>query len=829
MADSTLSRIQGQGGILKTSTEEVSNLAGNAGLQAAPTDAMNTGALGGNADQQKMAGTPNQVANALKLSLRPSETLAHAERVESGRTTAMGEAGRELPESLKQLAGLGGKIGAAIGQAVAGAGPKVEINQAAISALPVDKQEGVKTAAANFNTVISNPASKPSDKIKALNDLTALVPGGAPEVAKLFGTDPAAWVKSIQENPAFNDVTLKDLNASGGAVDTGSILSALQQIDPSLTMEGLEKLGWGEVKSRVNNYLGSRYMDVDNLTRQAQDLTLPSNARNEAVKRLRQLGVAGVTQAAEQATSLRDAIEQGDNITFNGQEMELGELLDDDFISQTLKGVMEDPAMLGQLKGTPFEGLIDQVGKYSTELAEKYGVDPAKASALQNVIAERKANLDGVNKVVSGLGFAGDVSSLSKDVRDALGITEAVVNGEAPMGSLSTLGTYLQGLPKDQQAALTGKLLGNTSVQIKDLEGALAGKAFASGEEMTKFLQKYDDASKLFSGLLTDFNGDGKQDATDLTGNLSKMLGLPTEEVARMNFADELGFDLPDWLDANGDNRADDAAQVSDRLSKMTPAQRTEAMSFDSADFGAKLGNYNREKAEYSKLTPEEDAILAQAGAGVQGKYVKDSAGLIDKARQGLAGGTTILATQGVELLTKQRNELQGNIATMDDKIKRLQEQRAGLGFAGRQAIDARIASLQKARSDMAAAQGELTRAEESIKAEVSAYHKRTPNQRQGMQGLPEPLAGKAPEPIKDRTPSFLDKIKESLNPVSVAKTAATTPISGAKDAIKDLTTSAKLTKEATTLNPVEAPKKAAKTTVKTVKKAAKKIKSWFS
>jgi hypothetical protein len=773
----------------------------------------------------------------------------------------MGEAGRELPESLKQLAGLGGKIGAAIGQAVAGAGPKVELNQAAIAGLPADKQEGVKTAAANFNTTLSNPASAPADKIKALNDLTALVPGGAPEVAKLFGTDPATWVKSIQENPAFNDVTLKDLNASGGAVDTGSILSALQQMDPSLTMEGLEKLGWGEVKSRVNNYLGSRYMDVDNLTRQSQDLTLPSNTRNEAVKRLRQLGVAGVTQAAEQAKSLSDAIEQGDNITFNGQEMELGELLDDDFISQTLKGVMEDPAMLGQLKGTPFEGLIDQVGKYSTELAEKYGVDPAKASALQNVIAERKANLDGVNKVVSGLGFAGDVSSLSKDVRDALGISEAVVNGEAPMGSLSTLGTYLQGLPKDQQAALTGKLLGNTSAQIKDLEGALAGKAFASGEEMTKFLQKYDDASKLFSGLLTDFNGDGKQDATDLTGNLSKMLGLPPEEVARMNFADELGFDLPDWLDANGDNRADDAAQVSDRLSKMTPAQRTEAMSFDSADFGAKLGNYNREKEEYAKPKDNELAAMDPWKSGTtmdRDSYLKQAAGIQKTGLDAVNTADMNAAKTTISALSARRDKLGTFMAKIDEEIKVLEAQKSGLGFAGRQAMDARIKKLRDSqgsiRNDFNSMQQNISNLQNSFNQEdaiIKKYAKKYPGQfsdaaryelarqqrarelKSGQAqpgGLPAEVAGKAPELSTGRD---LESVGKDLISKLNIPTAASNPVEQTKTtvipAIKDTVAQVKTAPISAAVNPVAQTKSAVKTTAKVAKKAAKKIKSWFS
>jgi hypothetical protein len=581
MADSTLAKIQGQGGILKTSTEEVSNLAGKAGLQAAPTDAMNTGALGGNADQQKMAGTPNQVANALKLSLRPSETLAQAERVESGRTTAMGEAGRELPESLKQLAGLGGKIGAAIGQAVAGAGPKVELNQTAISALPVDKQEPVKAAASAFHAVMNNPASTSAQKIAALNTLTALIPDGATGVAKLFGTDHATWVKSIQENPAFNDVTLKDLNAVGGTVDTGSILAVLREMDPSLTMEGLEKLGWGEVKNRVNNYLGSRYMDVDNLTRQAQDLTLPSNVRNEAVKRLRQLGVAGVTQAAEQAKSLSDAIEQGDNITFNGQEMELDEVLNDEFIGKTLKGVLENPEMLNNLKGTPFEGLIDQISKYSTELAAKYGVDPTKASELTTLIATKKANIEGVNKAVTDLGFDGDISGLSSDVMTALGLTKGMADGtEAfdPMKNTSTLYKTLMGLPVEMRGEMAGKIKGMTAAQIKDFESALIGRGrgFTNADEMKNFITSYDNASKLFGGILSDFNKDGKTDNADMYAALSATLGVDLTGYD----GDDTGVPLPDWLDSNPkDGKADDATVVQKKLEGMSVLDRMNAIS----------------------------------------------------------------------------------------------------------------------------------------------------------------------------------------------------------------------------------------------------------
>jgi hypothetical protein len=701
MVASTLSKIQGQGGILKTSTEEVSNLAGNAGLQAAPTDAMNTGALGGNADQQKMAGTPNQVANALKLSLRPSETLAQAERVESGRTTAMGEAGRELPESLKQLAGLGGKIGEAIGQAVAGAGPKVEINQAAISALPVDKQGPVKTAASAFHTVMNNPASTSAEKIAALNTLTALVPDGATGVAKLFGTDPAVWVKSIQENPAFNDVTLKDLTAAGGVVDTGAILAVLKEQNPELSEDILGKMSWGEIKNRVNSYLSSRYMDVDNLTRQSQDLTLPSNVRNEAVKRLRQLGVAGVTQAAEQAKSLSDAIEQGDNITFNGQEMELSEVLDDEFIAKTLKGVLENPEMLSNLRGTPFEGLIDQVGKYSTELAAKYGIDPAKASALNTLIATKKANTEGVNKAVTDLGFDGDISGLSSDVMTALGLTKGMADGtEAfdPTKNTSALYKTLMGLPMEMRGEMAGKIKGMTAAQIKDFEAAITGRGrgFTTADEMKDFIKSYDNASKLFGGILSDFNKDGKTDNTDMYAALSAVLNVDLTNYD----GDDTGVDLPSWLDSNPkDGKADDAAVVQKNLAAMGPAARMDAISsFQNGieNLKSSITRRNIEIEQQSVVSPAEQAVFDsyQKAGWISPERIFQTIDTNFNTARSKIGDVAFMQGQ-VNAAQSVVNKMNGFISSAEEQIRLLTAQQEGKTPAGRQAIQARIDKLR--------------------------------------------------------------------------------------------------------------------------------------
>jgi hypothetical protein len=531
--NSSLAKIQGMGGVLGTSAEEIQNLAGQAGLQAAPTTAPTQAMIGANADQAKMAGTPAQMTKAIQMSLRPEETAGYQARVETGRTTAKaGDAAQALPESLKQLIGLGGKVAETASAEMARVAEDTLVGTTGVNKSYLDGvilgSDG-KTDTAKVTSILNavnawQEEKDPTKKLANLQALQTLV--GDKNMPKMFGISEGDWIKKLQD-ALPNDVTMKQLMGSGAGAAAQLNISDLSSFT-GIPAEELEGKSWGEVKQAVNQKLTDRYANVEQLKAQSNDLSLPANVRNTAQQRLRELGVAGAVSVAEQAKTLEQQIEAGDNITFDGKEMEVGEFLNDPDIATTLKGLLEGNIDPKSLKGTPYEKLLDIGTKYQEELSKKYGTD------VSGPLAQASTNVKKYDEDITALGLSGPIND---DIKGLLGITEDMKSGLAPFAQ-NEYYTQLMGLGEAERSTILAQL-GPDAKEYLDMKKK-DGTAVTTAD-----INAFQAAATQYNAL----NG-----AVDIPALLAQL--APGVTDVNTDF-DAYDIDLPEVIDTNHDGIID--------------------------------------------------------------------------------------------------------------------------------------------------------------------------------------------------------------------------------------------------------------------------------
>lgn len=348
-------------------TQPVQQLAGQAGLPAAPTTATGTGALGGTPQQQAMAGTPAQKRSVFesvtKVAAPQGETQLEQARTLRGPATATAETEAKKAFTAK-IVGAMGTFGAKASEfvdsamksvtgtatsatATTGTGTQlateVDIKDQIVSSVPADKQEAVKTILKK----LADPATPKED-----------LPGLEVSLNTLLGKDVNSMLTPEQKRELYTP-TADVLTTTGGAAVAGAIAGA----DQKLTISDLTTLG--TTPAELASILGISEADVGNLTiGQLQErLTakgqaefapvqattagmasglLSSTERAALRDTLRTLEETGLAGAATQYASLLNDIDKGTTVRIGDQEFTVEELASSqqmtDIISQYLKG-----------------------------------------------------------------------------------------------------------------------------------------------------------------------------------------------------------------------------------------------------------------------------------------------------------------------------------------------------------------------------------------------------------------------------------------------------------------------------------------------------------
>jgi hypothetical protein len=643
--------VTGPTGLRETSTEEVASLAGKAGLPAAPITALGTAAIGGNEHQQKMAGSPAQVQNALRISQQPEEYLGTQQRREQPRSemTAQEQGQRQKSDTLKDLGGLGDRVDKFINKQR----QQLEAANVAASQVQVAPQEGAAplptdpTTLTNVKNAAKALLTNPSD-MNALLLLNQSLGKSAnatitpEELSKLYEDSNSTLIRSGAET-IDNDLQVEDLIAAGDFPYTATQLSELLGV-PEIE---LSKYSIAQLKGQMEAVAQQEFQTTQQLEQQSGSSILGTAERGQARQLAREASRTGVRSTEQDVLNLERQIQDADQVTFGGESYTVDELLKDDTISGIISDYLNmDPESQAEFaKQEP--ALATFISNNQAILKEASDAMAAGAAQFQQIQTENlnvgkvagtdiskgllEAAIPGFGELsstkydIDGIGFFQRLNDLPEEQKKSL-VQEMNKLSDSP--ATKYLVPEIAKLTKDQLAALS-----------LEKPGSLASKLIQENVQLENQIQNLD--PKDIDSIIKTFTGGS---ATDYAG-LQKMfddnraaatLGLKGQDISAFDSNKDGKLDDPATLLKLLQNRNDPItlkAILNNKVKTFKPAEAlpfvgsgepTEKLVFD------KLSPF----AADGKITPEEvvqagfsEAELYAITAGnLQGKWGRDTA-----------------------------------------------------------------------------------------------------------------------------------------------------------------------------------------------------------
>lgn len=386
--------VKGPGGVLTEETpESVQSLAGQFGLPAAPIDPQSTVAIGGNAHQAKMAGTPNQVQNAIRSANDPSQRLSDATRTADVRTqqTHAEKAKSEKSQALQDLGQLGDRVHGFIEaqrQKLAQAAPvqqEVAVEESQITGLPSDPASltALKNDLATFR-------QNPNDMQALLRINTTL--GRAAnsvlrpdEVGQLFQSAVDAITKGGAD-VIDNSLDVDDLMALGNFPYDAAQLEELLGVPRT----EVGKYSVGQLRQALEAAAQAEFQNTAALEQQATSGLLGAAERGEARGQAREASRTGVRSTEQDIQNLERQIENADQVMFAGQVVPVDQLLRDDVVSQTISDFFKSPEARARLEATEPQ-LVEFIRKNEALLSEAAKQMQAGASEFGDIQQDNQA------------------------------------------------------------------------------------------------------------------------------------------------------------------------------------------------------------------------------------------------------------------------------------------------------------------------------------------------------------------------------------------------------------------------------------------------------
>lgn len=331
--------VRGPGGQLSEQTpEEIQSLADKAGLQAPPITPIGAAAIGANADQQKMAGSPAQKQAALTIAQGPAGTLQDALRRKQVRSTATSaeQASMQKSENLQNLGSLGDRVNDFINnqrQVLA------ESATAPIEVKAAEQYQGRDLAGAK--DVLARYRANPSD----INL--------AKEVNKALGRAPESLLDPKEVDQLYEDATSSIARGAAGTVDDNlnvddlvqmkdfgydkNTLADLLGVDPA----AIGTMSVGQIKSQLDKVSNEEFSKTVELEQKASSGQLGAAERGLAREAARESSMTGTRASEADIQNLESQISSADEVSFAGKIFKVEDLLKDDTISGIIKEYMD--------------------------------------------------------------------------------------------------------------------------------------------------------------------------------------------------------------------------------------------------------------------------------------------------------------------------------------------------------------------------------------------------------------------------------------------------------------------------------------------------------
>jgi hypothetical protein len=319
---------------------------------------METGVIGGNKDQAKMAGTPGQKASAIRQGIQEADDLATAVRRGQGRTAASGEEKAKLEkagalEGLGELEGRVQQLAEQQAQQAFGQREDIQLQQLSEDPETQDLLARIQANPDDFEAV-----SLLNKKMGAEQPMTAQELMGKFSSAEQLAGQAAA--EGLQ-------------NMTAGAVDYSTLgFESPDKVAELLEMDPAEfaQMTVPELTQKLNSMLQSEYGQVDALQAQLADPNLGPAERAEVRKQLRDMGAVGIRKAESTAEELEDKIANADTVTMFGEEVAVKDIMDDAY----MKGVVSNYFLMDEATRAEFDEanpeMADFINHFENELKE---------------------------------------------------------------------------------------------------------------------------------------------------------------------------------------------------------------------------------------------------------------------------------------------------------------------------------------------------------------------------------------------------------------------------------------------------------------------------
>lgn len=633
------------GQLVDTSEEELNSLAKASG---SPTPATPIGAnqLGAGEDSAKMAGTPGQVANAVRMNIQGQNDQATAQRTYQPNKQASTDdlQAQAAAQKLSKLGTLEGRVQDLVNQKFA---PTTTQSTAAASAVPAvsadllyadmpgtDKQTKWDTYAALQKIAGGTGAQADYATVaKGLGYTTATVADINKEVGKYF--EPQDAQVSAQIAAAIPDkVTVGDLSGdqikSMGFSGAAALANAVGVTKQQLQAMTVEQLG-----QQVQAIQQQKYSQSKELETKASDPALSEAERQQAVQDLRGLGAVG-TQATEQdVDTLTKQVTNAPNITFNGQSMNINDALKDDFVKGTIQTYLTNPEAAATLKQNQpqFAQWIDQ---NQAALAQKVaGVSTKFSDFAAQQVKDSSINTVGDTTVPDSVmkTLYSDWGQFSTTPRTPKGVLTVLADTTVPKEYQAQLMSALDNL-SSVNPGLSAKLANMNYKQLVDAGFSSPNdlQDYVAGERNRAVINSAPPGS-LYSSLFPDMKQSDLQSLVTQVATQKKLGEIKNSEVPA----------IVKMLDADGDGKLDDPKSVQAALQKGLGTSKnatvhnmqisglanpSQTLSDFTGKINAKDGIYNKiaSFATDGKLDDKDLGQLVKQGISVDDLYkIKDN------------------------------------------------------------------------------------------------------------------------------------------------------------------------------------------------------------
>jgi hypothetical protein len=323
------------GGPLQSVTgEELRSLSDTAGRVSPPTSPLEAGVVGASPDSAKMAGTNSQKTAALRQAIQGASKLEDQQRAEQTRTQASAEeqAKKQQAGQLGQLGGLRDRVQALTSNILNQAGTAqlaqtLSLSEQALASLTPEQEPAVRQALATLQTDPSNQQA-----LLTLNNslgkttVEEMLP--ADQLKAFFLGTQESTAQQVAQNTQDN-ISVADLDLPSLGFNSPEELANLLGVDPAQ----LQGLTIKQLKQDIEGKIQDEFTQIQDLEKKATDPMLGAAERAEARKQLREMGAVGIRKVESDVDKLADQIANADTVEFDGEDIAVSDLLEDEYIS----------------------------------------------------------------------------------------------------------------------------------------------------------------------------------------------------------------------------------------------------------------------------------------------------------------------------------------------------------------------------------------------------------------------------------------------------------------------------------------------------------------